>query len=606
MIDLKSLVQHKISSIDKLAETFLKAFNVVNFETVTDVLNFSNHQVGDLLSTKQTKWRVTDEETPISLSNGLYLRAIGDVFVEDFNDGSLSQSEYVTKANTYCMSTITGNRLVFDSSVIYNFSADTSFEIYVESGGWYSSGTCRLVWQSAPVTGYAVKIKGRYKYGDNYSSLVNNSNFSPLEGFNIGTYNNMLAGIGLCIGHSSSFSSMDEAVVTSKFTIKRVSIFDFDDVVAFYPGVWACELKQVNTMGGSWRTPYYFRGIDFGESIKLTNCFIADNHRRVEDNQLGTVNFNTGEFVTYGCSFNNMRVVVNGDSVVKMNSPHFENPKSTAKNKRFLEVIGAHAYCVLDKPQIVIRDTPIHSTLFYCKAGTDNNRHPYAGGLVFISPSFNASSNYRPDLAPYQNDGVDYESDGYLELVGGGGRVYLEGGVHINSLFYTYSPIPLARNLVGKSLKQTEGDVPAVDLLSSWQHSEANRSHENKLDTSSLKNGITVKNSEGKNQSVSQKCRSNGGTLVLGSVHYSIEHTGIVVPTSGVRLEIRFYDVDNKELETLYSQQFTINDENDTVKGDFKVLTTVPDSAETLMLALNTFGNGNFTTTWSKLVVNIV
>ena len=474
MIDLKALVQPKIESIAKLAQTLLRAFNLVNFQNVTDILNFRRHQAGDFLYTKQTKWVVTTEHTPLPLNDGLYLKAIGDVFVEDFNDGDLSQSEYVQLANKYCMAASSRNRLVFDANVGYEFSSNTSFDIYVESGGWYCSGTCKLHWKSAPKAGYAVKILGRFKYGHHYASLVNNSNYQPLEGFNIGIYNNMLAGIGLCIGHSESLRSMNGAVVTSKFTIARVSVFDFDEVVSFYPGVWACELRQVNTMGGSWQTPFYFNGIDFGESIKLTNCFIADNHRRVADNELGKVNFNTGEFIIYGSSFNNMRVVVNGDAVVKMNCPHFENPQSTAKNKRFLEVIGSHAYCVLDKPQIVIRDTPIYSNLFYCKAGSSQNKHPYAGGLVFISPSYNAAPNYRPDLAAYQDDGIEYESDGYLELVGGGGRVYLEGGAHINSLFYTNSPIPIARNLVGRSSKNSSFQVISDDSWPQSWHVEAN------------------------------------------------------------------------------------------------------------------------------------
>ena len=137
----------------------------------------------------------------------------------------------------------------FDANVVYEFSSNTSFDIYVESGGWYCSGTCKLHWKSAPKAGYAIKILGRFKYGHHYASLVNNSNYHPLEGFNIGSYNNILAGIGLCIGHSKSLRSMNGAVVTSKFTIVRVSVFDFDDVVSFYPGVWACELRQVNTMG---------------------------------------------------------------------------------------------------------------------------------------------------------------------------------------------------------------------------------------------------------------------------------------------------------------------------------------------------------------------
>ena len=81
MIDLKALVQPKIESIDKLAQTLLRAFNLVNFQNVTDILNFRNHQAGDLLYTKQTKWVVITEQTPLPLNDGLYLKALGDVFV---------------------------------------------------------------------------------------------------------------------------------------------------------------------------------------------------------------------------------------------------------------------------------------------------------------------------------------------------------------------------------------------------------------------------------------------------------------------------------------------------------------------------------------------
>ena len=258
MIDLKKLLQNKISSVDELVQTILRAFGLVNFKHVTDILNFKKHQNGDVLTSGLTRWVVSTEPSPFIVNNGLYLKAIGDVFVEDFNDGDLSQSEYVQLANKYCMAASSRNRLVFDANVVYEFSSNTSFDIYVESGGWYCSGTCKLHWKSAPKAGYAIKILGRFKYGHHYASLVNNSNYQPLEGFNIGSYNNMLAGIGLCIGHSESLRSMNGAVVTSKFTIVRVSVFDFDDVVSFYPGVWACELRQVNTMGGSWQTPFYF------------------------------------------------------------------------------------------------------------------------------------------------------------------------------------------------------------------------------------------------------------------------------------------------------------------------------------------------------------
>ena len=554
MIDLKKLLQNKISSVDELVQTILRAFGLVNFKHVTDILNFKKHQNGDVLTSGLTRWVVSTEPSPFIVNNGLYLKAIGDVFVEDFNDGDLSQSEYVQLANKYCMAASSLNRLVFDANVVYEFSSNTSFDIYVESGGWYCSGTCKLHWKSAPKAGYAIKILGRFKYGHHYASLVNNSNYQPLEGFNIGSYNNMLAGIGLCIGHSESLRSMNGAVVTSKFTIVRVSVFDFDDVVSFYPGVWACELRQVNTMGGSWQTPFYFNGIDFGESIKLTNCFIADNHRRVADNKLGKVNFNTGEFIIYGSSFNNMRVVINGDAVVKMNCPHFENPQSTAKNKRFLEVIGSHAYCVLDKPQIVIRDTPIYSNLFYCKAGSSQNKHPYAGGVVFISPSYNAAPNYRPDLAAYQDDGIEYESDGYLELVGGGGRVYLEGGAHINSLFYTNSPIPIARNLKGKSpfyklLNETieNEEFSCWDLLDSYGAYLDVHTPEKEKNTAIR---VVCNSKDSYLYISSKKAECSDKSLCICSFKYKIKKTIDGFSSSNIVLSLVFSDGCGNEIST--------------------------------------------------------
>lgn len=583
MIDLKALVQPKIESIDKLAQTLLRAFNLVNFQNVTDILNFRNHQAGDLLYTKQTKWVVITEQTPLPLNDGLYLKALGDVFVEDFNDGDLSQSEYVQLANKYCMAASSRNRLVFDANVVYEFSSNTSFDIYVESGGWYCSGTCKLHWKSAPKAGYAVKILGRFKYGYHYASLVNNSNYQPLEGFNIGSYNNMLAGIGLCIGHSESLRSMNGAVVTSKFTIARVSVLDFDDVVSFYPGVWACELRQVNTMGGSWQTPFYFNGIDFGESIKLTNCFIADNHRRVADNELGKVNFNTGEFIIYGSSFNNMRVVINGDAVVKMNCPHFENPQSTAKNKRFLEVIGSHAYCVLDKPQIVIRDTPIYSTLFYCKAGSSQNKHPYAGGLVFISPSYNAAPNYRPDLAAYQDDGIEYESDGYLELVGGGGRVYLEGGAHINSLFYTNSPIPIARNLVGRYL--LNGDFKHSNSSSfpiGWRM--LGDFGEIRALSINGKEMLKIQCAAGQASSIgiSQKMDCYSSSLCMLAVRYHCEKLTKNTDNSFVSIETVFYSMTESEIASATRKTSKLRDTtvSDMTSGKLvRITSPIPDRA---------------------------
>ena len=602
MIDLKALVQHKIESINELAQTLLRAFNLVNFQNVTDVLNFRRHQVGDFLYTKQTKWVVTTEQTPLSLNDSLYLKAIGDVFVEDFNDGDLSQTEYVQLANNYCMVASSRNRLVFDANVVYEFSNSTSFDIYVESGGWYCSSTCTLKWKSAPKSGYAIKILGRFKYGHHYASLVNNSNYRPLEGFNIGSYNNMLAGIGLCIGHSESLRSMNGAVVTSKFSLERVSVFNFDDVVTFYPGVWACELRQVNTMGGSWQTPSYFNGIDFGESIKLTNCFIADNHRRVVDNELGKVNFNTGEFIIYGSSFNNMRVVVNGDAAVKMNCPHFENPQSTAKNKRFLEVVGSHAYCVLDKPQIVIRDTPIYSNLFYCKAGSSQNRHPYTGGLVLICPSFNAAPKYRPDLAALQDDDVEYESDGYLELVGGGGRVYLEGGAHINSLFYTNSPIPIARNLVGRSLQNSLFSAFGSDGVPKHWVLESDSVHydiapiQGTLEISSINNVL----------SLSQSLDCSHGQLCMCSWRSMISLVEDIEVDGMVNIIIDFYDARNalilsKHKEVNFSTKELLNI-NVWVGNCLFVI--APDGAKCLTIKLEYLSNSTQKTYLCKLSVS--
>lgn len=605
MIDLKALVQPKIESIDALAQTLMRAFNLVSFENVTDVLNFRKHRAGDLLYTKQTKWLVSTETSPIILNDGLYLRALGDVYVEDFNDGSFSQSEYVTAAHSYCMSPSTGNRLVFNAAKTYEFAHDTSFDIYVESGGWYCSGTCTLKWKSAPKAGYAIKILGRFKYGHHYASLVNNSNYRPLEGFNIGSYNNMLAGIGLCIGHSESLRSMNGAVVTSKFSLERVSVFNFDDVVTFYPGVWACELRQVNTMGGSWQTPSYFSGIDFGESIKLTNCFIADNHRRVVDNELGKVNFNTGEFIIYGSSFNNMRVVVNGDAVVKMNCPHFENPQSTAKNKRFLEVIGSHAYCVLDKPQIVIRDTPIYSNLFYCKAGSSQNKHPYAGGLVFISPSYNAAPNYRPDLAAYQNDGVEYESDGYLELVGGGGRVYLEGGAHINSLYYTFRAIPIARNLVGRSIQNTDFKNITGSQTNSWVYWNSAQIKDSHLVNVDEYEGVSIVNTANVEQKLQQRSTCVQNSMLMASIRYRIENIKQLDTESGLAISISFSDVKGTQLKENINRKSLIKSEI-SVADEFNVLGLIPHNANTMEISLNNYGNSQFTVIWEKALLNMI
>ncbi|NDV89963.1 hypothetical protein GTH32_01970 [Alteromonas sp. 345S023] len=615
MIDLKVLLQNKISSIEELAQTLLQAFNLVNFKNVSSLLTFRKHRVGDVLSTGRTQWIVCTEPTPFEVNNSLYLKAIGDVFVEDFNDGKMSQSEYVSLANDFCMAQSTGNRLVFDADITYEFSHDTSFNIYVESGGWYCSGNCRLVWKGAPKAGYAIKVLGRFAYGHHYASLVNNSNYCPLEGFNIGNYNQMLSGIGLCIGSSVSLSSMNSAVVTSKFTIKRVSVFDFDDVIVFYPGVWACELHQVNTMGGSWQTPFYFNGLDFGESIKLTNCFIADNHRRVVDNELGKVNFNTGEFIVYGSSFNNMRVVVNGDAVVKMNCPHFENPQSKAKNKRFLEVVGSHAYCVLDKPQIVIRDTPIYSNLFYCKAGTTKNRHPYAGGLVFISPSYNAASNYRPDLAPFQDDDIEYESDGYLELVGGGGRVYLEGGAHINSLFYSNSPIPISRNLVGRSLINSDfSQLNQSNVLSGWRVLE----DAGKVRIVNIGNNKTLRidcDSEMfRTNGVYQEIDCRASSLLMLTMKYRWETEPHDAANSFISIEVEFRERDSSEVISSRRKLKGLSDHTDGKTMNWNmahIYKIVPAGANNVLIRLllnsnGTIGANNVAASIDSSIVNLI
>jgi hypothetical protein len=465
MIDLKKLFDGQIATIEEFAKSILRSHSYLKSSSVSELFETKTYKLGDRLNTGKTNWIISDSITPFPVNNNLYLKAIGDVYVEDFNDGILRQEDYVMLAHTYCQSIHTSNRLIFDPQIEYFFSAKSSFVIFVESGGWHCFGNCNLIWDDSPLKGYAIKVKGRYSYKTKYSEVVNNSNHAPLSGFTIGRYGEMKRGAALVLGFSDSISSMANAVVTSKFKIDRLSIYGFDDVIVFYPGVWACELTHVNTMNGSWKTPRYFKGLDFGESIKVTSCFIADNHKRGLDGDLGRVELNNGEFIFTGCSFNNIRVTIDGDASVKMNSPHFENPHSTAKNKRFLEVIGNHAFCVLDKPQIVIRDTWIFSTLFYCKSSSDGNPHPSSGGLVFISPSYQAPTKYRPDLARLKSTiNNEFESDGYLELVGGGGRVYLEGGAHINSLFYSRHPVMIARNLVGASIQNHSFTLSNKDL----------------------------------------------------------------------------------------------------------------------------------------------
>ncbi|RQW63893.1 hypothetical protein [Vibrio viridaestus] len=604
MIDLKELLKDKITSLSDLSLTLLKSFDKVRFDNVSHMLEFTRHRLGDKYLVGRSNWLVTTIETPFSVNDNLYLKAIGDLYVEDFNDGRLTQTQYVTKANNYCHSPNTSNRLIFDSDITYKFDHTASFEIFVESGGWYSTGNCRLVWMQNPSQGFAIKILGRYSYTDKYYDRVNDSNYSPLEGFTIGEYGRQRLGTGLQIGSSTSIDSMSSARMTSKFVIQKVSVFDFDDVITMYPGSWAFELLHVHTMGGSWKTPKYFRGLDFGENIRLSHCFIADNHKRMVDRKLGQVHFRTGEFVINSGSFDNMKVVVDGDASVKMMSVHFENPSSTAKNKRFLEVVGDSAFCLLESPQIVIRNTPIYSTLFYCKSGSRQNRHPFSGGLSIVNPSYQSVKSYRPDLAPVKDSRVSYDSDGYLELVGGGGRVYYSGSAHINSLFFNHAPIPISRSLVGASLanysfdKKLSSGMPKFWTLDDNSHQVNSdlctvTTDDSWVGKSCLKTTVNQTNTH---SSVFQDIDCSNGQLCLGTVKVkwkisSLEEGYI---KGKIQVLVEFIDFNGSVIDGAgHSANWDVNNRNSITKyldwEHAKLIATAPEGTKKVRIRLNTF-----------------
>lgn len=439
------------------------------FDNVTQMEATSiEFKIGKQLKTGKTTWSVNEDGEGLYLSNGLWAKAITDIYADDFIDSLLTDYGVLAKANDYYSLSVNDQRLVFTDGVKYTLGAEASFIVPVEKAGWFCPGQVRLVWTTAPTAGYAVNVRGSRLYTASYNDRVNYSNYKPLEGITIGeNRGSCLAGSGLQIGYADERTSTTGLVVTSKFKLSRVNVFDFDDVIDVWNGSWFIEWDRVNTIGGSWRTPdNYFSGLDYGENMRLNHCFVGDNHTRT-DGELGTVNFSTGEWTVIGGSFDNIHVIVGGtagDANVKMTNPHFENPVSTAKDKRFLSVTGPHASCVLDNPSIVIRNTDIYSTLFYCLPGADDYRYPYSGGLTLKNPAFNATGDYRPDLALTKSiaDGVDYRGYGFKELVGGGGRVKLEGQAFINSQFYTYKAIPIAHNLIGASLSNTSFDVGEV------------------------------------------------------------------------------------------------------------------------------------------------
>ncbi|WP_321325723.1 hypothetical protein [Thiomicrorhabdus sp.] len=595
-------------------------------KTINSPANIIELEIGDICTTGSTKWKVVELDSPFSLE---HLKPLDDVYVEDFNDGVLSQSEYISKAHNYCMLTNIRARLVFDEKVTYAISPSYSFTIYVESGGWYCSGNCHMYWTDNPTQGFAIKVRGRYTTSTNYSTRVNDSNYKPLEGFTFGQNGIMRSGSGLQIGHANARQSTDGVVVTSKFIISRVNVIDFDDVIDLWNGSWAFELHHVNTIGGSWRTPSYFRGIDFGENIKLNHCFIADNHKRI-DGGIGKVVFSAGEYYISGGSFDNMRVVVEGDSNVKMFAPHFENPASTAKNKRFLEVTGNHASCVLDNPTIVIRNTDIYSTMFYCKAGTGSNKHAWSGGLTLNNPQYQAVKKYRPDLALVKSkaDRTTYEGDGYQELVGGGGRVYLTGQAYINSMFQTFFPIPISRSLVGRSLDNCDfemddiGSSPSfwtVNNTAPYSASAIVSDDYYWVGTRSLKTICDYDGDKTWNSSqVEQEINCNSGNLVLafGKVKWVTENTnGSTGDITGkVTSALDFYDANGKYISTGGSTKHKVlNSSTSSYDGwiDIKLIGHAPTGTRFVRLNLISFStsknpNKKIVTYWDSLVLNVI
>jgi len=581
--------------------------------------------------TALTVWKVVTTFTPIAVSGGRYLKAIGSVYVEDFNDGIMTIDQYVTMAHNYCRDTNTRNKLVFDHTKIYNFAVGTSFEIFVESGGWHSDGMCALRWAGDPTQGYAIKIRGRYTTSDTYSTRLNNSNNVVMKGFCIGENGAQRRGSGLQIGHATTRTSSGSAVaVTSKFKVSNVNVFDFDDVVDFWTGSWAVELEHVNTIGGSWRTPSYFSGIDFGENMKLTHCFIADNHLRLADGEFGRVVFSAGFWIVDGGSFDNMRVTVEGDANVKMFGPHFENPASTAKNKRFLEVTGLFAFCALIGPYIVIRNTAVYSNLFYCLQGTDAARHPYAGGLSIVAPNMSSVSLYRPDNGIRQGaiDAVTYETDGFLELVGGGGRVYLEGSIGVNSLYFTYFPIPIARNLVGRSLANCDfegsaaGTLPRfwkVDTVTPNTGVAVVSNDTNWVGSQCLKTTVDYNGGASWNSSyVYQDVPCGMGNLCLGAgkVKWVIRREGGATGpvTGGVSISVAFLDEDKNQISVGWSTNYTVADTDSASSFDgwmdLKLISTAPNGTKYARVQLSSFSssdnsNKKIDTYWDAIVFNV-
>ncbi|MBB1291022.1 MULTISPECIES: hypothetical protein [unclassified Pseudoalteromonas] len=533
----------------------------------------------------------------------------------------------IKQANDYCQHENTRNRLVFPENSEYIFNENDSFEIFVEGGGWYCRGICKLKWSAAPLAGFAIKVRGRYAYSDNYQRLVEESNNIPLEGFTIGEYGNMVAGSGLQLGHANARQSADGVVVTSKFKIRRVNVFDFDDVIDFWNGVWACELEKVNTMGGSWRTPRYFGGLDFGENIKLSHCFIADNHQRT-DGTMGVVHFEAGSYNIHGGSFDNMRVKVDGDADVRMYGPHFENPVSTAKNKRFLEVIGSHAWCVINEPRIVIRNTNIYSTLFYCKAATAGDPHPQAGGLKLNNPHFSAAEKYRPDLALVKSaeDNFSYEGDGYLELVGGGGKVFCDTAA-MNSLYYSGLAIPISKSLAGGLRNYDYQQNEIGDSPNGWQSIkegthlgviEVTDDHywvgDRSLKMQAWHNGGSTFYST----KLMQKIPCQGGQLVLGSImrkYQFILENGANGPVSGeVTSQLDFYDNQGVVIGVLAFKGGAVTSDSQSEHNGWELLRhfgVAPAGTVEVALTLNTFSTSDsedkkLTSYWDAAILNAV
>lgn len=570
-----SIVGPKSSGVGGAGVSEILFANVTDMQSgATKIGTSYSFSEGDQCSTGKTTWDIVSAVTLMPVTGGLYAKAIGDVFLDDFDDGVLTDSEMVHKAHNYCKENENRNRLVFEDKKSFNFGASDSFIIYVEGGGWYCADMCALRWDAAPTAGFAVNIQGRYTGSTSYQTRLNDSNFRPMEGFTIGEANQQRTGVGLKLGYADTWQTNTNAKVTSKWIISRVNVFEFDDVIEFWTGVWACELHHVNTIGGSWKTPTFFVGLDYGENIKLSHCFVGDNHLRLVDGEPGSVVFSAGEFVIFGGSFDNMRVTVAGDALVTMHSPHFENPVSTAKNKVFLEVTGSFAHCVLNQPTIVMRSTDVYSNVFSCIEGDGGNQHPFAGGLVLNSPRYNSNGEYRPDLAVPKGieDATTYEGDSFLTLVGGGGRVYLTGGVAVNSLFFSFNPIPVARNLVGAATYNPSFDIGALGefpsywievITAPYSASGVVSNEESWEGTTSLKTTCDYNGGATWNSSrVYQDVDCSHGQLVLANIKlkWIIELTGAATGpiTGSINAAIDFYDKMGNYISTGWSEQKSV------------------------------------------------